>query len=256
VIPFNDAGALERALSGDEYACVFTEPALTNQGVVLPDPGFHDDLRRLTRATGTLLVFDETHTLICAPGGLTERWGLEPDVVVLGKAIGGGLPLGAYGMNAALAAAFEHGESLAGEPGELATGGTLFGNALSMAAARAALTEVLTPAAYEHAADLGAELADGLEDAVDEAGLPWRVQRLWPRSGVRFSERLARDAAEADADAQPELNALLRLYLANRGVWEAISTAGPAMSVAATRADVAAYVAAFRAFVADVVAAD
>ena len=256
VIPFNDAGALERALSGDEYACVFTEPALTNQGVVLPDPGFHDDLRRLTRATGTLLVFDETHTLICAPGGLTERWGLEPDVVVLGKAIGGGLPLGAYGMNAALAAAFERGESLAGEPGELATGGTLFGNALSMAAARAALTEVLTPAAYEHAADLGAELADGLEGAVDEAGLPWRVQRLWPRSGVSFSERLARDAAEADADAQPELNALLRLYLANRGVWEAISTAGPAMSVAATRADVAAYVAAFRAFVADVVAAD
>jgi glutamate-1-semialdehyde 2,1-aminomutase len=125
-----------------------------------------------------------------------------------------------------------------------------------MAAARAALTEVLTPAAYEHAADLGAELADGLETAVDEAGLPWRVQRLWPRSGVSFSERLARDAAEADADAQPELNALLRLYLANRGVWEAISTAGPAMSVAATRADVAAYVAAFRAFVADVVAAD
>ena len=256
VIGFNDAGALERALAGGDYACVFTEPALTNEGVVLPEPGFHDALRRLTRAAGTLLLLDETHTLICAPGGLTESWDLEPDVVVVGKAVGGGLPLGAYGMTADLAAAFERGESLAGEPGELATGGTLFANALSMAAARAVLTEVLTPAAYEHAAALGAELADGLEAVVDEAGLPWKVQRLGPRSGISFSGRLARDAAEADADEQPELNALLRLHLANRGVWEAISTAGPAMSVDATRDDVAAYVAAFRAFVADVTGSD
>ncbi|NLE22335.1 MAG: aminotransferase class III-fold pyridoxal phosphate-dependent enzyme [Actinobacteria bacterium] len=256
VIPFNDLDALERALAGGDYACVFTEPALTNEGVVLPDPGFHEALRSLTRDAGTLLVFDETHTLICAPGGLTERWALEPDMVVVGKAIGGGLPLGAYGMTAELAAAFERGESLAGEPGELATGGTLFANALSMAAARAALEEVLTPPAYEHAASLGAELADGLEAVVREAGLPWRVQRLWPRSGITFSDRLARSAAEADADEQPELNAALRLHLANRGVWEAISTAGPAMSVAATRDDVAAYVAAFGEFVADVTGTD
>jgi glutamate-1-semialdehyde 2,1-aminomutase len=256
VIPFNDTGALERALAGGEYACVFSEPALTNEGVVLPEPGFHDALRSLTRASGTLLVLDETHTLICAPGGLTQKWRLDPDMVVLGKAVGGGLPLGAYGMTAELSAAFERGESLAGEPGELATGGTLFGNALSAAAARAALTEVLTPEAYDHAAALGAELADGLEAIVDGAGLPWKVQRLWPRSGIAFSGRLARDAAEADADEQPELNALLRLYLANRGVWEAISTAGPAMSVAATRDDVAAYVAAFREFVVDVTASD
>jgi glutamate-1-semialdehyde aminotransferase len=255
VIPFNDVAALERALAGEEYACVFTEPALTNEGVVLPEPGFHDALRRLTRAAGTLLALDETHTLICAPGGLTERWALEPDMVVVGKAVGGGLPLGAYGMTAELAGAFERGESLAGEPGELATGGTMFANALSMAAARAALTEVLTPAAYAHAAGLGAELADGLEATVTEAGLPWRVQRLWPRSGVTFSDRLAGSAAEADADEQPELNALLRLYLANRGVWEAISTAGPAMSVAASHDDVATYVAAFREFVAEVAAA-
>jgi glutamate-1-semialdehyde 2,1-aminomutase len=118
------------------------------------------------------------------------------------------------------------------------------------------LTEVLTPAAYEHAAALGAELADGLETVVGEAGLPWKVQRLGPRSGISFSGRLARSAAEADADEQPELNALLRLCLANRGVWEAISTAGPAMSVDATREDVAAYVAAFAEFVADVTGRD
>jgi len=245
VVQFNDVEAVERALSTGAYACVLTEPALTNEGVVLPDPGFHDRLRELTRETGTLLVLDETHTLICGPGGLTREWGLKPDVVVVGKAIGGGLPLGAYGMSAALSAAFERGKSLEGEPGELATGGTLFGNALSMAAARAALTEVLTPEAYEHAARLGAHLADGLETIVAEAGLPWKVQRLYARSGVDFSGRLARSTAEADDDEQPELNALLRLYLANRGIWEAISTAGPAMSLAATDADVAAYLAAF-----------
>lgn len=254
VLRFNDADGLERALAGGDYSCVFTEPALTNEGVVLPEPGFHDALRRLTRETGTLLVLDETHTLICAPGGLTQRWALEPDVVVVGKAIGGGLPLGAYGMSAALCTAFESGESRDGARGELATGGTHFANALSMAAARAALTEVLTAEAYERAAALGAALADGLEAVVDEAGLPWKVQRLYPRSGISFGGRLARDAGEADADEQPELNALLRLHLANRGVWEAISTAGPAMSAAATGADVAAYVAAFGEFVRDVTA--
>ena len=252
VVQFNDVGALEGALSSGVYACVFTEPALTNEGVVLPDPGFHDSLRELTRGAGSLLVLDETHTLICGPGGLTREWGLEPDIVVVGKAIGGGLPLGAYGMSAGLRAAFERGKSLAGESGELATGGTLFANALSMAAARAALTEVLTPEAYEHAARLGARLADGLDAIVARAGLPWEVQRLYPRSGIEFGGRLARSAAEADADDQPELNALLRIHLANRGVWEAISTAGPTMSVAAEDGDVAAYLAAFAEFVDEV----
>lgn len=256
VVQFNDLDALEGILSSGAYACVFTEPALTNEGVVLPDQGFHDRLRELTRATGSLLVLDETHTLICGPGGLTREWGLEPDIVVLGKAIGGGLPLGAYGMSAGLAAAFERGKSLDGESGELATGGTLFGNALSMAAARAALTEVLTPEAYERAARLGAHLADGLEATIAQTGLPWRVQRLYPRSGIEFGGRLARSAAEADDDEQPELNALLRIYLANRGIWEAISTAGPTMSLAATDDDVTAYLAAFAEFVDEVRGAD
>jgi glutamate-1-semialdehyde aminotransferase len=252
IVQFNDVDALTAALASREYACVFSEPALTNEGVVLPDPGFHDALRRLCTESGTLLLLDETHTLICGPGGLTALWGLRPDMVAVGKAAGGGLPLGAYGMTAELQQVFERGTSLSGETGELATGGTMFGNALSMAAARAVLTEVLTPDAYEHAAELGALLADGLETAVDDAGLPWKIQRLGPRSGVSFSGRLARNAAEADEDEQPELNALLRLYLANRGVWEAISTAGPAMSVDATEADVETYLAAFREFVAEV----
>ena len=256
VVPFNDTERLAAALASREFACVYTEPALTNEGVVLPEPGFHDALRRLSSETSTLLALDETHTLICAPGGLTELYGLTPDLVVVGKAVGGGLPLGAYGMTAELQRSFERGASLAGETGELATGGTMFANALSMAAARAVLTDVLTPEAYARAAALGAKLADGLDAAVDDAGLPWMIQRLGPRSGVNLSGRLPRDAAEADADEQPELNALLRLYLANRGVWEAISTAGPAMSVAATRDDVETYLAAFREFAGEVARPD
>jgi glutamate-1-semialdehyde 2,1-aminomutase len=252
VVQFNDLDALAAALASRDYACVFTEPALTNEGVVMPDPGFHDELRRLCTEAGTLLLLDETHTLICGPGGLTEQWGLRPDMVGIGKAVGGGLPLGVYGMTAELKEAFERGASVTGRQGELATGGTMFGNALSMAAARAVLTEVLTAEAYARAAALGAMLADGLEASVEEARLPWKVQRLGPRSGISFSGRLARNAAEADADEQPELNALLRLYLANRGVWEAISTAGPAMSVDATQDDVGTYLAAFEEFVTEV----
>jgi glutamate-1-semialdehyde aminotransferase len=254
VVQFNDVVALERELSTGAYACVLTEPALTNSGVVLPDAGLHDALRRLTREYGTLLVLDETHTLICGPGGLVGRWGLEPDVVTAGKAIGGGIPLGAYGMTRELAAVFEREETADGREAELATGGTLFGNALSMAAARAALVEVLTDEAYAQTAALGALLADGMEAVVEEARLPWKVQRLYARSGLSFCGRLPRSAGEWDADEQPQLNALLRLSLANRGVWEAIETAGPAVSVAATAADVSLYLSAFREFVTDVTA--
>ncbi len=251
LVDFNDVTALERALATRDFACVVSEPALTNVGVVLPDPGFHDALRALTREYGSLLVLDETHTLICGPGGLTRRWFLEPDVVTAGKAIGGGVPLGVYGMNGALAEAFVSGHDREGREGELATGGTLFGNGLSMAAARAALTEVLTEETYERTARLGARLADGIEGLAVEAGLPWVVHKLYARSGWSLCGRLPRNAREADEDAWPEFSALLHVYLANRGVWEAISSAGPAVSAAATTADVDGYLAALGELVAE-----
>lgn len=253
LVDFNDVAAVERALATRDFACVVTEPALTNVGVVLPDPGFHEALRGLTREHGTLLVLDETHTLICGPGGLTGRWGLDPDVVVAGKAIGGGVPLGAYGMTAELAEAFVSGRDAEGREGELATGGTLFANGLSMAAARAALTEVLTDGAYARTAALGARLADGIEGHARRAGLPWAVHRLYARSGWSLRGRLPRTAREADEDAWPEFSALQQVYLANRGVWEAISSAGPAVSVAATADDVEQYLAALGELVADLV---
>ena len=162
LVPFNDPDALGAALEPGDVACVVTEPALTNLGVIQPEPGFHGELRRQTREAGTLLLLDETHTAICGPGGLTAAWSLEPDLVTLGKFIGGGVPIGTYGMSAELSNIFETPD--AHDPHqEIASGGTLFANALSMAAARATLSEVMTNEAYAHAAELGAMLADGIE---------------------------------------------------------------------------------------------
>jgi len=251
VVQFNDVAALEAALEPLDIAVVLLEPAMTNNnGLILPEPGFHDRLRELTRRSGTLLAFDETHTLVCGPGGLTERWNLEPDVVSLGKSIAGGVPIGAYGMTEELAGTLEHPmpPDDEDEPPVVATGGTLFGNPLTMAAARAALGEVLTDFAYGRTAALGARLADGMEAAVKQAGLPWTIHRLFPRSGYTFGPELPRNAAEARAVRDLALVRLLRVYLANRGVWEAIVGAGPTVSVPATEADVDLYIGAFGEF--------
>jgi glutamate-1-semialdehyde 2,1-aminomutase len=244
LVEFNDPDGLERRLSAGDVACVLAEPALTNVGVVQPDDGFHAVLRALTREHGALLVLDETHTLITGPGGLVARWGLEPDVVTLGKSIGGGVAVGAYGMTAEVAVALETGQ---GEYGggefvaEVATGGTLSGNPLTLAACRAALDDVLTDEAYERTAALGSRLADEIEAAAESAGLPWRAHRLGPRSGYSFGGALPRTAAEAHATHDTALYRLLRLFMVNRGVWEAMEWAGPAFSVAADERDLETY---------------
>jgi glutamate-1-semialdehyde 2,1-aminomutase len=247
VIPWNDADALAAALEPREVAVVLAEPAMTNNhGLILPEPGYHERLREITRATGTLLAFDETHTLVCGPGGLVDRWDLEPDLVSLGKSIAGGIPIGAYGMTEEVATAFEIDMPEDRDEGPtVATGGTLFANALTMAAARATLGEVLGPEAYEHTTALGAALADGLESAVRRVGLPWSIHRMFARSGTTFAPSLPRNANEARATEDRLLTNLLRVYLANRGVWEAIPGAGPTVSVPATRDDVECYVTAF-----------
>ncbi len=190
LVPFNDLDALERVLATRRVAVVITEPALTNNcGLLMPDDGFHAGLRELTRATGTLLAYDETHTQVVGPGGLTARWALDPDVVTVGKSIAAGIPLGAYGMTADVADVLERPQGRDDVKPLVAVGGTLFGNPLSMAAARATMAEVLTDEAYAHTQQLGAQLADGLEARVAAAGLPWTVHRFWPRSGLSFSPR-------------------------------------------------------------------
>jgi glutamate-1-semialdehyde 2,1-aminomutase len=254
VVPFNDLASLWQALASREVAVVITEPALTNNvGLLMPDAGFHDSLRELTRNAGTLLAYDETHTQVVGPGGLTKMWGLAPDFVTVGKSIAAGIPLGAYGMTEEVASVLQRPGGRDDTKPQVAVGGTLFGNPVSMAAARAAMSEVLTDDAYAHSQRLGARLADGLSGVVADAGLPWTTHRFWPRSGVSFSPAPPRNAVEATTVLDVPLRRLMRVHLANRGVWDAIIGAGPTCSVAATDEDVDAYVAAFGELVGELV---
>jgi glutamate-1-semialdehyde 2,1-aminomutase len=238
IAQFNDPATVRAALEPGDVALVLTEPAMTNWiHLLAPEPGWHEALRDLTRRHGTLLALDETHTHVVGPGGATGLWQLRPDIVTIGKAVAGGLPMGAYGVTAEL------GEQLDAAR-NVATGGTLFGNPLSAAAAQAALTEVLVPEAYQHAAALGGELADGIEAAIGSAGLPWTTIRLGPRSGQWYGPR-PRTGAEAHALTDDRLTRLMRVWLANRGVWEALPGAGPTACVPATRADVNRYLEAY-----------
>jgi glutamate-1-semialdehyde aminotransferase len=243
LVPFNDPEAVRDALARGDIAVVLTEPAITNNiGLLLPDDGFHAALRRLTRETGTLLAYDETHTQVVGPGGLVRQWALDPDLVTIGKSIAGGLPFGAWGMTEAIAAVLEQRKGADGERSNLvATGGTIFGNALALAAARAVMTEILTPEAYAHTQRLGARLATGMRASVAAHGLPWHIHHLGPRAGYTFRPTAIRNGAEGRDAADELLTRLIRIWLANRGVWEAIVGAGPVCAVPATEADVDRY---------------
>ena len=217
VVEFNDLVALERELAHGDVACVLAEPAMTNVGIVLPAPGYHERLRELTRSSGTLLVIDETHTLCCGPGGYTAAEGLEPDMVTIGKAIAGGVPTGAYGMSDEVA-----GRVLGRTDWDNADvggiGGTLAGNALSLAAVRATLSEVLTAEAFDRMIALAERFEAAVAAAIAEHGLPWQVTRLGCRAEYMFAPERPRTGAEASAGFDPELDALMHLYMLNRGV--------------------------------------
>ncbi len=237
VAEFNDVASLERALAHEDVACVLAEPALTNIGIVLPEPGFHEALRAATLAAGALLVIDETHTLSAGPGGCTAAWALEPDAVTLGKSIGGGVPIGAYGVSADLAhrivtQADADYEDVGG------VGGTLAGNALSLAAARATLSEVLTDAAFEHMSRLRERFVAGVEQATVAHGAPWCVVSLGARAEYRFAPAPPRTGADSAAAGDAELEEYLHLYLLNRGVLITPFHNMALMSPATTEADV------------------
>ena len=177
---------------------------MTNAGFLLPEDGFHEGLRRLTREAGTLLAIDEVHSLVCGYGGLSSAWGLESDFLSVGKSVAAGVPLAAYGMSAeigALIAPPEHSRVVSGVVvGEVSTGGTLFANALSMAAARAALSEVLTEEAFERTAMLGERMAAGLRAAIERAGLRWSVVQ---EGGTATTSSSPSRLATAPAPAAP-----------------------------------------------------
>ena len=217
VAEFNDLGSVERALEHGDVACLLMEPALTNIGIVLPEPGFLEAVREACTRHGTLLIIDETHTLSAGPGGCTAAWGLQPDAVTLGKSIGGGVPIGAYGVTAELAERIA-GQEDADYEDTGGVGGTLAGNALSLAAARATLSHVLTDDAFERMIALRERFARGVESAIAEHGMPWTNVSLGARCEYRFTPEAPRTGAESAAADDPALEEYLHLYLMNRGV--------------------------------------
>lgn len=216
VVPFNDPVALEARLSQGDVACLLMEPALTNIGIVLPEPGYLEQVREITRRHGVLLVIDETHTLCAGPGGCTAAWGLEPDFVVVGKAIGGGVPVAAYGMTAEVADQLS-GPMLGHEIDVAGVGGTLTGNALSLAAVRATLSTCLREEDFAAAVPLAERFTDGVATVIAEHDLPWTVQRLGCRAEYWFCPP-PRTGADAAAAGDEGLEAFFHLWALNRGV--------------------------------------
>lgn len=217
VAEFNDLDSIERGLAAGDVAILIMEPALTNIGIVLPEPGFLEAVRRLCDAHGTLLLIDETHTISAGPGGCTRAWGLEPDVVVIGKSIGGGVPCGAYGITGEIAdRVARHPEADLVDVGGV--GGTLAGNALSTAAMRATLTEVLTPVAFGHMIGLGTRYAAGVQAVIDEFALPWSIVQLGARAEYRFTRPAPRTGTQSAAAHDEQLEEYLHLFMSNRGV--------------------------------------
>ena len=217
VVPFNDLAALENALASDQVAAVLAEPVMTNCGMILPEPGFHAALRRLTRDAGTLLIIDETHTISTGPGGYTRAHGLEPDVFVLGKAIAGGVPAAVWGVTAELSARMDAAQARVG-PGQSGVGTTLSGNALAMAAMRAMLSEVMTDAAYARMLAGAERLVAGLRGVIAARGLPWSVVHVGARVELVFADPPPKTAARMRKVLDDPAVEALHLWLINRGV--------------------------------------
>jgi len=245
VVEFNDVDALERELARGDVAVVLAEPALTNIGIVHPEPGFHDALRELTRHHGTLLAIDETHTICCGPGGYTAAHDLEPDLLTIGKPIAGGVPASAYGFSEALAGQVV--ESIELEDVDVGgVGGTLAGNALSLAAMRATLREVLTDDAFARMIRLAEHFTEGVEAAIGEAGAPWHVTRLGCRAEYLFAPDRPRNGTEAHAAGDYELERYMHLHALNRGILLTPFHNMALMSPATKEADVDLHTEAFR----------
>ncbi len=219
VVEFNDLEGLARELAHGDVAAVLTEPALTNIGIVLPEPGFLEGVRDLCTQTGTLLILDETHTFSAGPGGATQRFNLQPDAVTIGKSLGGGVPCGAYGLSQELAdrvkAAVSSGADIVDVGG---VGGTLAGNAMSLAAMRAVLGEVLTDDVFGPMEELATAFAESLRATIARHDLPWSVSQLGARCEYRFASPAPTSGGASVRSADAELEDYLHLYGINRGV--------------------------------------
>ena len=238
VVEWNDAEALERELAHGDVACVLAEPALTNIGIVLPEPGFHTALRDSTSRHETLLIVDETHTICAGPGGYTAAHGLEPDVLTIGKAIAAGIPAAAYGFSADVAERLEALLPRDERADVGGIGGTVAANVLSLAAMRATLAEVLTDDAFDRMIALGERFEAGVAEAIEGHDLPWHVTRLGCRVEYLFRRERPRNGSEAAAGTDPELDRLIHLYALNRGILLTPFHNMALMSPATTESDV------------------
>jgi glutamate-1-semialdehyde 2,1-aminomutase len=217
VVEFNDLAALETTLRNQDVAALLMEPALTHVGIVLPEPGYLAEVRRLCTEYGTLLILDETHTMALGPGGATAAWGLQPDLLTIGKGIGGGMPAAAFGLTEKVAREVaRHREVDVVSRGGV--GGSASGNSMSVAAMRATLEQVLTDDVFESMIDNATAFAQGVRDVISTAGLPWSVQQLGARVEYRFCSSAPRSGSESAARADTLLDEFFHLYMANRGI--------------------------------------
>ncbi len=252
ILPFNDPDALAQALQAQDVALVLTEPALTNCALVMPDPEFLSTVRQLTRDTGTLLCIDESHTFSFAYGGMKREWQLTCDFLTLGKGFGSGLAFAGYGMSSDIADHVERHLDILHRKSGLGLGGTLYGNALSMTAARAALESVLTEENFAHVKALGTRMADGIDAMCRDLNLPCRAFRLGPRSGLCLTPSFPRNYPEALPSMDLDMLDARRVFMANRGYWDCIVSAGPQASFAHSASEIDGYVAIMRDFMIEI----
>jgi len=246
VVEFNDLEALQQELAYGDVAAVLMEPALTNIGIVLPAAGYLEAVRAVTTQYGTLLINDETHTFSAGPGGCTAAMGLQPDLVTIGKSIAGGIPAGAFGLTEELAERIlgDHDADIEDTGG---IGGTLAGNALSLAAMRATLGEVLTDEAFAGMIEVASRYTAGVQGVLDSRGLPWHIAQLGARAEYRFCPQMPLNGGQSAAAADPHLDEYMHLYTINRGILMTPFHNMALMCPATTEADADAHTAAFAA---------
>jgi len=250
VVEFNDLAAMEAALAHGDVAAILMEPAMTNIGIVLPDDGYLKAVEVLAKKYGTVLIIDETHTISVGPGGMTALYGLKPDILTIGKAIAGGIPTGTFGMQEEIAARIK----AKVERELIDTGGigsTLAGNALSLAAMRATLTQVLTDAAFKQMVALGQKWCDGVDAAIKEFELPWYCSRLGARGEYLFQATAPRTGKEAADAGDFELEQYIHLRILNDGFLITPFHNMALVSPETTEADIDAHTKAFRAMCKD-----
>ena len=250
VVEFNDIAGMDKALAHGDVAAILMEPAMTNVGIVLPQAGYLEAVQELAKKHGTILIIDETHTISVGPGGMTADLGLKPDFLTIGKAIAGGIPTGTFGMTQKIAddiARLVELEII--DTGGI--GGTLAGNALSLASMRATLTQVLTQENFDRMIELGTRWSDGVDGAIKEFDLPWTCNRLGARGEYMFAQSAPITGADANNAGDFELEQYIHLRMLNDGFLITPFHNMALMCPDTTAADVDAHTHAFRAMCAD-----